>query len=353
MNHKKTIIKSLVSLGEFISQFTSLTPIKSNKVLYNDVFFEGFKNQLKLASENNGWYTKSNLCYAMKQWSKLLQNDPLKSWLEPYLTPTANPKTIAVVMPGNIPLVGFHDFISVLASGHEILVKQSSKDLHIIPYLANYLAYLTPGLKSKIKFTNKKLKKFDAVIATGSDNTAKYFELYFKNKPSIIRKNRNSIAVLNGSESKIELESLAEDVFRYYGLGCRSVSKLFIPRNYDFDKFFNAIYNWRHIMDSEKYTNNYDYNKAVYLMSEFDFIENGFLMLKKDTNYASPIATLFYEFYDDLETLKQSIKTNVSKIQCVVSKDFTENEIKFGNTQCPSLDDYADDIDTVNFLLKI
>ena len=195
MNHKIIIIQSLVRLGAFMAQFTGLAPIKSEKVLHNDVFFEGFKHQLKLANEHNGWFTKANLSYALEQWAELLQNAPLELWLAPYHIPTKNPKTIAIIMAGNIPLVGFHDFISALVSGHSIIVKQSSNDRHLLPYLAAYLTHLEPHLKTKIKFTKEKLQDFDAVIATGSDNTARYFEAYFKNKPSIIRKNRNSLAI--------------------------------------------------------------------------------------------------------------------------------------------------------------
>ena len=353
MNHKKTIIQSLVSLGAFMAQFSTPTPKKSKKVLHNNIFFDGFKHQLKLANEFNGWFTKVNLCFALKQWSELLQKQPLGSWLAPYETPAKIPKTIAIVMAGNIPLVGFHDFIATLISGHSILVKQSSNDRHLLSYLAAYLTHLEPHLKSKIKFTNEKLQDFDAVIATGSDNTARYFEAYFKNKPSIIRRNRNSVAVLTGKESEADLKALAEDVFRYYGLGCRSVSKLFVPKDYDFDKFFKAVYDWHIIMNSAKYANNYDYNKAVYIMSEFDLIENGFLMLKEDTRYASPIGTLFYEFYEDLESLKLRTKADASQIQCLVSKNFSKNEVSFGATQLPKLNDYADGIDTVDFLLKI
>ena len=221
-----------------MAQFSTPTTRKSKKVLHNNIFFDGFKHQLKLANEDNGWFTKANLCYALEQWAELLQNAPLELWLAPYQIPTKNPKTIAIIMAGNIPLVGFHDFISALVSGHSIIVKQSSNDRHLLPYLVAYLTHLEPHLKSKIKFTKEKLQDFDAVIATGSDNTARYFEAYFKNKPSIIRKNRNSIAILTGMESEADLKSLAEDIFRYYGLGCRSVSKLFVPKDYDFDKFY-------------------------------------------------------------------------------------------------------------------
>lgn len=353
MNHKKNIISALVELGVFLSQFSSKDYKKSNDARHNDLFFDGFKHQLKLAEEHNGWFTTENLCFALNQWSVLLQKEHLEKWLASYSIPTITSKNIAIIMAGNIPLVGFHDFLSALVCGHKITIKQSSNDKHLLPFLAAYLMHIEPSIKGTIEFTKERLEDFDAVIATGSDNTARYFEYYFKNKPSIIRKNRNSVAVLTGRETPEDLEALAEDIFRYYGLGCRSVSKLFVPNDYDFDAFFNAVYKWHPIMNGAKYANNYDYNKAVYLMSEFDLLENGFLMLKEDQHYASPIATLFYEFYDDIKNLKSKIQKDSELIQCIVSRDLLPNEVNFGTTQLPKLSDYADQKDTVDFLLKI
>src|SRR5690606_22445298 len=277
----------------------------------------------------------------------------IKRFIDKYHFKDTNPKKVAVIMAGNIPLVGFHDFFCVLLAGHKVLVKQSSNDKHLLPYLAKYLEQVAPGFKDYIQFTDEKLSLFDAVIATGSDNTARYFEYYFKGKPSIIRKNRNSVAVLTGNETDAELERLSHDIFRYYGLGCRNVSKLFVPKNYDFDSFFKAMYAWHPIINETKYANNYDYNKAVYLMSEFDMLENGFLMVKEDSSYASPIATVFYEYYDTLDTLKKKLTTDAEQIQCVVANGFIENEIAFGETQNPNLNDFADGVDTLAFLLKI
>lgn len=222
-----------------------------------------------------------------------------------------------------------------------------------MPFLAKYLEYVEPTFKGCIAFTDDKLENFDAVIATGSDNTARYFEYYFQNKPSIIRRNRNSVAILTGKESEVQLEALSNDIFRYYGLGCRSVSKLFVPKGYDFDAFFKGIYNWHPIIEESKYANNYDYNKAVYLMSEFDMLENGFLMIKEDENYGSPIATVFYEFYNSVAELQSKLKQDETKIQCIVADGFDESEIEFGQTQLPKLWDYADNIDTITFSLKI
>jgi hypothetical protein len=317
------------------------------------LFFDGFKHQLKLAQEHNGWFTYENICFSLEGWSNLLNNNSIKQWIDKYNFNIDKSKKVAIVMAGNIPLVGFHDFISVLISGHEVLVKQSSNDKYLLPFLAKYLEHVESGFKKKITFTEDKLDGFDAVIATGSDNTARYFEYYFKEVPSVIRRNRNSVAVLKGNETHEQLEALSDDIFRYYGLGCRNVSKLFVPKNYDFAPFFEAVYKWHPIIHQVKYANNYDYNKAVYLMSEFDMLENGFLMIKEDLSYASPIATVFYEYYDSSESLKEKLKNDKDKIQCVVSSGFLDSEIKFGQTQRPELSDYADNVDTIAFLLKI
>lgn len=346
-------INAFVKLGEFIRQFSKEVIQIDNKVAYNDVFFDGFKHQLKLAEEHNGWFTKDNLRFALNSWSASLTTENLHTWLAPYTIEVEEPKKVAIIMAGNIPLVGFHDFLAVLITGHHVMVKQSSNDKHLLPYLTKYLQYIEPSFKEKISFINDKVEGYDAVIATGSNNAARYFEYYFKNKPSIIRNNRNSVAVLQGNETSEDLKQLAEDIFRYYGLGCRNVSKLFVPKDYNFNAFFEAIYHWHPIIEKAKYANNYDYNKAVYLMSEFDILENGFFMIKEDKSNSSPIATAFYEYYEDLETLKVKLKAQAHQIQCIVSKNFLDGEIAFGETQKPQLWDYADGVDTVKFLLAI
>ncbi|WP_298899253.1 acyl-CoA reductase [uncultured Psychroserpens sp.] len=346
-------INAFSKLGEFLSQFSSEGIEKKDDIIHNDLFFDGFKHQIKLAQEHNGWFTKENIVFALDGWSNQLTNNNIKQWLSKYKFTTENLKTIAIIMAGNIPLVGFHDFLSVLISGQNVLVKQSSNDKHLLPYLAKYLEHVEPEFKGRISFTEGKLDNFDAVIATGSDNTARYFEYYFKNKPSIIRKNRNSVAVLTGNETENDLKALSEDIFRYYGLGCRNVSKLFVPEGYDFDNFFKGMYDWNPIINQAKYANNYDYNKAVYLMSEFEMLENGFLMVKEDDNFSSPIATVFYEHYTSKEQLTNTLKDKAERIQCVVGNGILDNEIKFGQTQLPNLWDYADAIDTITFSLTI
>jgi hypothetical protein len=346
-------INAFVKLGEFLGQFSNEVIQKNNNVEQNDLFFDGFKHQIKLAKENNGWFTDDNIKFALASWNEALTKPHISKWLEPYKIQNISPKQVAIIMAGNIPLVGFHDFLAVLISGHNVLVKQSSNDKHLLPFLAKYLEFVEPQFKGKIVFTEDKLKSFDAVIATGSNNTARYFEYYFRGKPSIIRNNRNSVAILTGEESHEDLKNLSEDIFRYYGLGCRNVSKLFVPKGYNFDVFFEGIYLWHPIIESAKYANNYDYNKAIYLMSEFDMLENGFFMVKEDESYSSPIATIFFEYYETTESLKKKLEAEKNNIQCIVSKGFSENEIAFGTTQKPKLWDYADSVDSVEFLLAI
>jgi len=216
-------INAFAALGDFLNQFNSIKIAKKTSVLFNDLFFDGFIHQIKLAEEQNSWFTKDAILFSIENWANALTHQNLTQWISNENIVEKPSKTVAIIMAGNIPLVGFHDFLSVLICGHSVLVKQSSNDKHLIPYLAKYLEYIDKNLKGKISFTEEKLKNFDAVIATGSTNTTRYFEYYFKSKPNIIRKNRNSVAVITGKETKEDIENLSEDIFRYFGLGCRSV----------------------------------------------------------------------------------------------------------------------------------
>ena len=343
-------VKAFVKLGEFLSQFKTNDIKELVNIPYNDLFFNSFAMQIKRAKETNGWFTEDNILYSFDSWSNILNIKTLNKWISRYSLDNIKPKNIGVIMAGNIPLVGFHDFLSVLISGNNIIVKQSSNDKYFIPLIAKYLEKVEPEFNGKIAFTESKLEYFDAIIATGSNNTARYFDYYFGKYPNIIRQNRNSIAVLTGKETEIDLKNLGEDIFRYFGLGCRSVAKLFVPKNYDFDNFFKAIYSYKEIIDYKKYQNNYDYNKAVYLMSQFKLVENGFLMLKEDTSYSSPIASLFYEYYENETALKQKLTIEKEAIQCIVGNQNIEGIVPFGTTQKPQLWDYADGVDTLAFL---
>ncbi|UJH67208.1 acyl-CoA reductase [Allomuricauda sp. SCSIO 65647] len=347
MTERNTILNAFVKLGTYLGDFCE----NGNS---NNTGFELLNDAVAKAERQNGWFTRDNILFALRQWAEALTTKNLENWLETYDIPQGrSSKTISIVMAGNIPLVGFHDFLSVLITGNKVLCKLSSNDKNLLPALSAFLMKEEPLLKNRILFAASKIEDFDAVIATGSNNTARYFEYYFKDHPHIIRKNRTSVAVLSGNETKEDLEALGEDIFRYFGLGCRNVSKLFVPKGYDLDTFFNAMFKYKSVINHHKYANNYDYNKAVYLMSEFQIFDNGFIILKKDQGLHSPIATLFYEEYGTVKALGQKLNEKNDDLQCVVSQMNLENEINFGQTQKPKLDDYADGIDTVDFLLKL
>ncbi len=263
-------------------------------------------------------------------------------------------KTIGVVMAGNIPLVGFFDFFYIMMSGNIVNVKLSSQDKQLLPLLAFALIQLEPDFKNYYTFTERQLKDIDAIIATGSNNTSKYFEYYFGKYPNIIRKNRNSVAVLTGNETNAELKLLGNDIFLYFGFGCRNVSKLYIPVGYDLNKIFRAIEDKKEIINNHKYFNNYEYNKAIYLINQTLHLDNGFILLKEDMSLHSPVGTLYYEYFKNNEDLKNKLIQNKEKIQCIVTNHFdVADSIKIGNTQIPGLTDYPDGIDVMNFIFSL
>lgn len=341
---------AVVALGESLRTYVAM---QKNSDALSPVH-KALDKAVGLAQHKNGWFTRDHVMYALESWGSVLTKVSLETWLAPYkkLLPTKNIPTLFMIMAGNIPLVGFHDFLTGYLAGAHLKIKASSNDQVLLPWCIEFLVHHTQAPKTEIQFLERITGSYDALIATGSDNTARYFEYYFGHKPHIIRKNRNSVAVLTGTETKEELFALGEDIFRYYGLGCRSVSKVYVPKDYNFNTFFNAIFPYKDHIHYKKYSNNYDYNKAVYLMSEFKLLENGFLILKEDASYSSPIASLFYETYDSLENLNLKLKEDEDKIQCIVSSLGIENELAFGATQRPELHDYADGVDTVDFLLK-
>lgn len=353
MNENERIFIAFTKLGDFLRNFCGLRGEEDTKhAIPKDDWSQRLQETITLAEHKNGWFTQENVLFALQGWGDLLQKDALSAWLSDYDMTRNREKTVAIIMAGNIPLVGFHDLLAVLITGNKALLKLSSNDSVLISFIRDYLISIEPLFEDRINIPSGKLEDFDAVIATGSNNTARYFEHYFGKVPNIIRKNRNSVAVLTGDESPEQLQALGEDIFRYYGLGCRSVSKIFVPEEYDFDTFFTSIYSYNQIVQQNKYANNYDYNKAVYLMSNFKILDNGFLVLKEDESYASPIASLFYERYTSFEEVRERLKNVSDELQCVVGDGILDDEIPFGETQKPSLSDYADGVDTVDFLLR-
>lgn len=339
-------INAIIKLGTVLSKMNSES--KDPEVI---ALFEQ-------AKAHNGWFTPDNIDFACQNWSAALSEENIGRWLSEYdpnkfQVAKNDVKKVAIIMAGNVPLVGFHDFISVLLSGHKVLAKLSSNDKILLPYLAKRLIEIEPEFEGFIFFTEEKLENFDAVIATGSNNTARYFDHYFGKYPNIIRRNRNSVAILSGQESAQQLEALSHDIFRYFGLGCRNVSKIYIPKDYNFDAFFNAMFTWKEVIHDNKYMNNYDYNKAVYLMSLLAILDNEFLLLKEDSGFSSPISVVFHEQYENKEALTQHLSDQEDHIQCVVSEMGLPNEIPFGKAQTPSLWDYADGVDSIQFLLNL
>lgn len=306
------------------------------------------------ASVKNPWFTVENIKYALEGLIYMLHEERLTAWCSRYSFPaTISPKRVAIIMAGNIPLVGFHDFMCVLLSGHTALIKPSSQDETLIQFIVKILVETDPQWQDRILFTDT-LKDFDAVIATGSDNSSRYFDYYFKKYPKIVRKNRTSIAIVDGKETEQELEKLGEDIYRYFGLGCRNVSKLYIPESYDIRQVLDRLNHWVYLADNHKYANNYNYQRAIYAMERIPYLDNGFSIFTESSQLVSPTAVIFYEKYPNLTYLYNTIQSLSDKIQCIVSRTgLFEDSIEPGKAQMPEVHEYADGIDTLDFLLKL
>ena len=236
-------------------------------------------------------------------------------------------------------------------SGNRILMKLSSDDKLLIPFFCDFLKEVEPAIQTQISYTEGKLEKFDAVIATGSNNSAQYFKHYFGKYPHIIRKNRTSVAVLSGKETKEELELLGYDIFDYFGLGCRNVSKVFIPTGYKLDTLFEGLFSFSHLIQNKKYANNYEYNRAIYLLNKEPFLDNNFLIIKASKDLHSPVGVLFYEEYQGKAAIEASLQTYEAELQCIVTNmPLSVNTIPLGTAQCPSVFTFADNVNTVAFL---
>jgi hypothetical protein len=299
------------------------------------------------ATAHNNWFTRENVVSAVKAIGHMLEADKLERWVKSYNLQEDSKQEIAIIMAGNIPLVGFHDFLSVLISGHSVVAKISSQDPYLLKEVVALLLKINPEFENKIKLTQETISGFDAVIATGSNNSARYFEQYFGKYPHIIRKNRTSVAVLTGEETEEEIKNLGKDIFQYYGLGCRNVSKLLVPEGFDFSPFIKALDDFKWVADHHKWVNNYDYNKSIYLVNNEPHLDSGFFLMKEDQYLVSPISVLFYEFYKNEKALETKLAENEQQIQCVVQKG---SEIELGKAQEPELWDYADGVDTLEFL---
>ncbi|HNT80955.1 MAG TPA: acyl-CoA reductase [Bacteroidia bacterium] len=336
-------VDSLCQLGDCLEQYmkhSSSHPL--------------FEQMLKECESYNPWFTHSNQMKMLENIRSWLSKDALSKALEGRTNKEeGKKKKVATILAGNIPAVGFHDVLCILLSGHKAFVKLSSDDKILIPFLMENLLQMDSRWSDRIEYIHKIFEP-DAVIATGSNNSGRYFEYYFSKYPHIIRKSRNSVAVLSANESKEQLSLLAQDVFDYFGMGCRSVSKLYVPKGYDFNLFFESLMPYEKLMQHSKYMNNYDYYRAIYLLNKDAFLTNNFLIVKEDASLNSPLSVLHYEYYTNKDELTAILAAQNNELQCVVSEeDFIEGSVRMGTTQCPSFTDYADDINTLDFLSQL
>jgi hypothetical protein len=338
-------IKAFVQLGHFLEHFEVEKPWVDYSDGVSQQDHEEFTKVIEYVKHHNGWFTTEMVRKSIRGINTWLKQDKLEQWVSKYKFGESK-KTVAVIMAGNIPLVGFHDVLCVLLSGNKLMAKFSSDDDVLMPLILKYLVQIEPAFDELIRISNQRLTSFDAVIATGSNNSARYFEAYFSKYPHIIRKNRTSVAIIDGTESDKELRLLGNDVFDFYGLGCRNVTKIYIPEGYDLNKIFGAFYDFKEVINHKKYANNYDYHKAIFLMNQDELIENGFILLKEDKSIFSPIGMLHYEYYENINSVYKELELQKELVQCIVGK----NNIQFGNTQKPAIDDYADGINTMEFL---
>ncbi|RSK41216.1 acyl-CoA reductase [Hymenobacter perfusus] len=305
------------------------------------------------ARNQNNWFDRPNVLVALRGIAHLLQEEALRAWAARYPPEPTTPRLIGLVMAGNIPLVGFHDALCVLLSGHLLLAKLSKDDTVLMRWVLDELTRLEPRFANRIELADR-LNAADAFIATGSDNTARYFEYYFGRKPNIIRRNRTSLAVLTGRETDHDLGLLGEDIFRYYGLGCRNVSKLYVPTDYDFTPLLDALQPWHHVLEHNRYQNNYDYNKSILLVNRVPHLDSGFLLLTPGVQLVSPISVLHHAAYTSEVDLLDQLTDVAAQTQCLVSGGgLYPGSFPFGRAQQPAVTDYADGVDTMAFLAEI
>jgi len=336
---------SALTQEKAISAFNQLGTLLTNPT---DILGNAFYS----AENTNAWFTAENIKKSILSFAEMLNEADLTVWFKS-IRFSNSPKKVGLILAGNIPLVGLHDVLSVLATGNIALIKLSSADDKLIKAVIAALIEIEPAFDTHIQYVER-LKDFEAVIATGSNNSSRYFDYYFSKVPNIIRKNRNSVAVLDGSESFKDIQNLGNDIFDYFGLGCRNVAKLYFPKGYDIANFYEGIESFQPIINHFKYNNNYDYNKSIYLVNAAKHFDNGFLLLKEDESLTSPLAVLFYEEYEHLQEVEEKLKDKSENIQCVITKSpLNFKTFDFGQSQHPKLWDYADDVNTIEFLNKL
>ncbi|MBO7570559.1 MAG: hypothetical protein J6T48_00230 [Bacteroidales bacterium] len=338
MNIKERI-EILASFGNDLAQICNGNEIDG---------FPGFEK----IKAYNPWFTEDNVKFCLQNWCSQLKRDELEKFCAAYpINDDLSNLCVAIVMAGNIPMVGFHDFACAFLCGVKIKAKLSSKDNVLMKWVIDRIKAMSPELSDRIEYTEERLSDFDAVIATGSDNTNRYFEYYFGKYDKILRHNRNSVAILTGDETNEDLTALADDVFMYFGLGCRSVSKIYLPRGYDFNPMGEAFQKYADIINHNKYNNNYSYQYAVMGMNKIEHVNFGHLLLTEKKDMNSPIGVLHFEYYDSIDKVVNELEMQSDRIQCIVAKNkIFKNCIGFGETQKPNIYNFADNIDTIKFI---
>jgi hypothetical protein len=338
MNLKERI-DVLIALGEYLTERD-----------------EQLQALVSTSYQQNQWFTEENIYKAITAIKeKFLQKNLIENWLSRYdISENSDKKTVGLVLAGNIPLVGFYDMMCVFLAGHKSKIKLSEKDKILLPHFIKVMENNNPEVANYFEIVER-LDNFDAVIATGSNNSARYFEAYFGQFPNIIRKNRNAVAILSGAETPDQLRALGNDVFQYFGLGCRNVSKLYLPQGFDFKPLLEAFHEYNEIVLHNKYKNNFDYNYTLLIMNKIKYEANGCILMTENTSLQSRIAQLHYEYYSSLSDLKEKIIQRMDEIQCVVSETNVSglDTIPFGKAQSPGLSDYADGVDVMDFLIKL
>ena len=340
---------SLVQFGKFLRSFLDSDSWPGFQSGVDQREFDNFKSSTEKAESNNAWFSRKMIRLSMESWAKNLSEDNIDKWMSKYDVPSSINKNVLIICAGNLPLVGFHDIVCCILLNINTQVKLSKNDNVLIPAILKILYLFDSELQDRIKICNEKPDNYNYVIATGSNNSNRYFEYYFGKFPHIFRRNRTSIAVVHSEISDDQLKSLSHDMLQYYGLGCRSVTKLYLPEKFSLDRIYNSVFNYKDLINHNKYMNNYDYNRSIFLMGKKLFFDNGFLILKEDKSLFSPISVVNFEYYSSMETLEKELNVLSNEIQCRVG----EGGIPFGTAQKPELWDYADGVDTIDFLTKI
>ena len=345
---KDRIIGAFAQLGKIMNCLGQNLAISDFELGITPLEFENLNSLISRQVHHNGWFSEDMVRKAFCSLADMLEKEELEAWAKSYKF-NEKPLTVAVIMAGNIPLVGFHDFLCVLLSGNRILCKLSSEDKLLLPALAKMLIHLDSDFEGYISFSESNISNFDAVIATGSTNSLGHFVQYFSKCPHLFRGSRTSLAVITGNESDEELVELGKDLFHYYGRGCRNVSHLILPQDYSLNRIFEAIVGYCEVVNNKKYGNNYDYYKSIHLMNLEKFLDNNFVLVKESSKLFSPLGMIYYSFYSNENEVKDFITKHEGNIQCIVGSNFTP----FGKTQAPGLADYADNIDTMEWLINL